>query len=427
MTATIEAVWRAEATRVMAGLVRQTRDLADAEELAQEALIRALETWPEDGIPDNPAGWLLRTANNRAVDRWRRSESGGNAMRRLAQTVDGDHDGGINDLINTLNNPFADETLQMLFTACHPALNRDYRAAMTLRCVAGLRTEEIARAYLLPETVIGQRISRAKKVLRDKRIRLDTPTQDQIATRAGTVLEVIYLMFNEGYSPLAGDSWTRPELIHEALRLGRLVARLLEPIPEAHGLLALMELTTARSPARLGPDGAPVLLQHQDRTRWDRTLMRRGLSSLARAQSLGSPVGAYTLQAAIAAEHMLAPNAEEADDTRIAGLYDLLLVALPTPVVQLNRAVARGRADGPEAGLALIDEIEPSALRHYAHLPAARGELLAMAGHHDEAATEFRNAIRLSKNTSEQALFRTRLTSLPLANQEDTTRPTDTP
>ncbi|MBG6087027.1 RNA polymerase sigma factor [Actinomadura viridis] len=420
----MEAVWRAEAPRVMAALVRYTRDLGEAEEFAQEALERALETWPTSGVPEYPAAWLVRAGKNKAIDRWRRQEIDGKAMSKVAGAVVTEDDGGIGELLDDLHNPFDDELLQMLFTACHPVLNREYRTAMVLRCVVGLRTTEIARAYLVSDAVIGRRISRAKRVLRDKNIRLEMPGADQVTERAGTVIEVIYLLFNEGYAPLDGDDWVRPELIREALRIGRLVARLLPSISEVHGLLALMELTHARTAARTAPDGSPVLLQDQDRTRWDRTLIRRGVASLARARHVGGALGPFTIQAAIAAEHMLAPSADDTDHARIAGLYDMLAIALPTPVVQLNRAVARGRAGDPAHGLALIDEIDAAGLRGYPHLPGARGELLALAGRRHDAAVQFAEAVRLSRNRGEQALFRARLAALGVPGSPEPTAAT---
>lgn len=397
--AAVEAVWRIEAARLVAGLARFTGDLGTAEELAQDALVTALERWPVDGIPANPGGWLMSTAKNRAIDGFRRAAVDRRAMqvlgRETPETVEHQPD----------DDPVPDDVLRLLFMACHPVLNREYRVALTLRCLGGLTTPEIARGFLVAESVAGQRISRAKKTLRDKGVRFELPDAAELPARLGAVLEVIYLVFNEGYSATAGSDWMRPELAAEALRLARLAAALLPGSAEAHGLAALLELTQARAAARTGPDGRPVLLQHQDRARWDRLLIRRGLTALARAHAAGDTVGPYTLQAAIAACHATARTAADTDWTRIAGLYDLLATTWPNPVVALNRAMAHGHASGPAAGLRHLDDLDTDALRDYPQLPAVRGELLAMAGRHADAATAFAEAAGLTRNEQERLLL----------------------
>ncbi|MCO1655578.1 RNA polymerase sigma factor [Pseudonocardia humida] len=406
--AAVEAVWRIESARLVAGLARLTGDVGTAEELAQDALVAALEQWPSTGVPPNPGAWLMTTAKNRAVDGFRRDAVHRRAVERIGRDTPPvvDESEALDD---ALDDPVGDDVLRLLFTACHPALKREYRVALTLRCLTGLRTDEIARAFLVPESVAGQRISRAKKALRDRGVRFEMPGPAEVRSRLAGVLEVIYLVFNEGYSATAGDDWMRPALSTEALRLARLTAALaaqsLPTEPEAHGLAALLELTQSRAAARHDPDGRPVLLQHQDRRRWDRLLVRRGLTALARAHDAGGPIGPYTLQAAIAACHATAPSAEETDWARIAGLYDVLATAWPTPVVALNRAMAHGHAFGPGAGLALLDAVDTAALADYPQLPGVRGELLAMAGRHREAADRFAEAAALTRNEAERALF----------------------
>lgn len=399
--AAVEAVWRIEAARLVAGLARFTGDLGTAEELAQDALVTALERWPVDGIPANPGGWLMSTAKNRAIDGFRRAAVDRRAMEVLGRDAPDTVEQQIDD------DPVPDDVLRLLFMACHPVLNREYRVALTLRCLGGLTTPEIARGFLVPDAVAGQRISRAKKTLRDKGVRFELPDAAELPTRLGAVLEVVYLVFNEGYSATAGSDWMRPELSGEALRLARLAAALLPDQPEAHGLAALLELTQARAGARTGPDGRPVLLQHQDRTRWDALLIRRGLAALARAHAATSTgaVGPYTLQAAIAACHATARTAADTDWTRIAGLYDVLVTTWPNPVVALNRAMAHGHASGAATGLRHLDELDADALRDYPQLPAVRGELLAMAGRHADAATAFAEAAGLTRNEQERLLF----------------------
>jgi predicted RNA polymerase sigma factor len=401
--AAVEAVWRIEAARLVAGLARITGDVGTAEELAQDALVVALEQWPVRGIPPNPGGWLMSTAKNRAVDGHRRAAVHRRAVATLARTDADAVDPG-DAIDDALDDPVGDDTLRLLFTACHPDLNREYRVALTLRCLGGLSTAEIARGFLVAESVAGQRISRAKKALRDRGVRFELPSAAELPARLAAVLEVVYLVFNEGYSATAGADWMRPELSAEALRLARLTAALLPGEPEAHGLAALLELTQARAPARTDRDGRPVLLQDQDRSRWDRLLVRRGLAALARAHACGR-VGPYTLQAAIAACHATAPTAADTDWARIAGLYDVLAATWPTPVVALNRAMAHGRASGAEAGLRLLDALDPAALPGYPQLPAVRGELLAMAGRDAEAAAAFDAAVRLTRNEPERRLL----------------------
>lgn len=406
--AAVEAVWRIESARLVAGLARLTGDVGTAEELAQDALVAALEQWPTAGVPPNPGGWLMTTAKNRAIDGYRRDA----VHRRAVQTIGRDTVAAVDDrdaVDDALDDPVGDDVLRLLFTACHPALNREYRVALTLRCLTGLRTDEIGRAFLVPESVVGQRISRAKKTLRDRGIRFEMPGPAEVPDRLASVLEVIYLVFNEGYSATAGDDWMRPALCTEALRLARLSAALaaksLPAEPEAHGLAALLELTQSRAAARHDTDGHPVLLQHQDRHRWDQLLIRRGLTALTRAHDAGGPIGPYTLQAAIAACHATAPAAAATDWAQIAGLYDLLAAAWPTPVVALNRAMAHGHASGPDAGLALLDAVDTASLAGYPQLPGVRGELLTLAGRHDEAADQFTRAAALTRNETERTLF----------------------
>ncbi|MBW0093631.1 RNA polymerase subunit sigma-24 [Pseudonocardia sp. KRD-184] len=423
--AAVEAVWRIESARLVAGLARLTGDVGTAEELAQDALVAALERWPVDGVPPNPGGWLMTTAKNRAVDGFRRA-----AVHRRAVEVIGRDATDVVDardaVDDALDDPVGDDVLRLLFTACHPALHRDHRVALTLRCLSGLRTDEIARAFLVPGTVAGQRVSRAKKALRDKGIRFAMPAPEELVERLASVLEVIYLVFNEGYSATAGEDWMRPELCAEALRLARLTASLVPGQAEAHGLAALLELTQARAAARHDADGRPVLLQHQDRRRWDALLVRRGLAALARAAEVGG-IGPYTLQAAVAACHATARTAAETDRAQIAALYDVLAAGWPSPVVALNRAMAHGYASGPEAGLALFDEVvavqeHAAALAAYPQRPAVHGELLAMAGRHAEAADRFVEAAALTRNGPERALFAARAAEAAAAHAPESGR-----
>ena len=403
---TVEAVWRIESARLIAGLARIVRDVGIAEDLAQEALVAALEQWPESGVPDNPGAWLMAAAKHRAVDRLRRAEVHERKTRELGRDLELRGELEERDLAAEADDPFDDDLLRLIFTACHPVLSTDARVALTLRLLGGLTTKEIARAYLVPEPTVAQRIVRAKRTLSAARVPFEVPGRLELADRLASVLEVIYLIFNEGYAASAGDDWMRPELIEEALRLGRILAELLPGEPEVHGLAALMELHASRAHARVGPSGEPVLLPDQDRARWDWLLVGRGLAALRRAQGTGAPLGPYTLQAAIAACHARAPVAAETDWERIVALYDALVQLMPSPVVELGRAVAVGMAFGPEAALELVDSLrsEP-ALEGYHRLPAVRGDLLARLGRDGEAREELRRAAALTQNSRERELL----------------------
>ena len=403
---TIDAVWRIESARLIAGVARLVRDVGVAEDLAQEALVAALEQWPESGVPDNPGAWLMATARHRAIDRLRRAEVHERKTRELGREVEIRGDADDPDLEAEIDDPFDDDLLRLVFTTCHPVLSTDARVALTLRLLGGLTTKEIASAYLVPESTVAQRIVRAKRTLSAARVPFEVPAQDELADRLAPVLEVIYLIFNEGYSATAGDDWMRPELIEEGLRLGRILAGLLPREPEVHGLVALMELHASRSRARTGPSGEPILLLDQDRSRWDWMLVGRGLAALERAYSAGGAVGPYTLQAAISACHARARAAEDTDWESIVALYDGLAQLTPSPVVELNRAVAVGMAFGPEPALELVDAIasEP-ALREFHLLPTVRGDLLAKLGRRDEARVEFQRAASLTQNSRERAVL----------------------
>ncbi len=400
----IEAVWKIEAPRVIAGLVRVVRDVGLAEEMAQDALVSALEHWPEEGIPANPGAWLMATAKNRAIDEIRRRKR-----------VDGKDEevryvffdrGPARDIEEAVDDDVGDDLLRLVFIACHPVLSREARVALTLRMLGGLTTEEIARGFLVPEPTIAQRIVRAKRTLSDAGVPFEVPRGDERAARLSSVLEVIYLVFNEGYSATAGDDWMRPQLCEDALRLGRILAELMPAEPEVHGLVALMEIQASRSRARTKPNGAPILLLEQDRSRWDRLLIRRGLAALDRAERLGGTQGPYALQAAIAACHARAQGADDTDWQRIAALYFALAQMTPSPIVELNRAVAIGKAFGPAAGLALVDTLTSErALANYHLLPSVRGDLLTKLGRFDEARTEFERAAALTRNERERALL----------------------
>jgi RNA polymerase sigma factor (sigma-70 family) len=398
--AAVEAVWRIESARLIAGLARFVGDVGDAEELAQDALVAALEQWPADGVPANPGGWLMSTAKHRAIDQLRRRQ---NYQRKLAEV------GRMTEQQQPADEPdhVTDDVLRLVFITCHPVLRTEGRVALTLRLLGGLSTAEIARALLVPEPTVGQRVSRAKRTLRG--VPFELPPPAELPARLASVLEVVYLVFNEGYSASAGTDWTRPELCADALRLARLLQGLLPDQSEVHGLAALLELQASRLPARTGPDGAPVLLPDQDRRHWDRLLIRRGLAALARAQTLGGDFGPYALQAAIAAGHARAVTAAETDWARIAALYRVLVEVSPSPVAELNRAVAVGMAAGPAAGLAIADALRAEqALARYPHLPAVRGDLLARLGRDDEARAEFARAAALTGNARERELFRAR-------------------
>jgi RNA polymerase sigma-70 factor, ECF subfamily len=406
----IDAVWRIESARLIAGLARIVRDVGVAEDLAQEALVAALEQWPESGVPNNPGAWLMGTAKHRAIDRLRRTEVHERRTRELGRELELRGDADDRDLAAELDDPFDDDLLRLIFTTCHPVLSTDARVALTLRLLGGLTTAEIARAYLASESAVAQRIVRAKRTLSAARVPFEVPARGELGDRLASVLEAIYLIFNEGYAPTAGDDAIRPDLIAEALRLGRILAELLPSEPEVHGLLALMELHASRSRARTGPSGEPVLLLDQDRGRWDWLLVRRGLAALERAQRSGGALGPYTLQAAISACHARARVAADTDWERIVALYDALVQLTPSPVVELNRAVAVAMAFGPQAGLELVDALDSEpALRDYHLLPTVRGDLLSKLGRYDEAGPEFERAASLATNSRERAVLLARI------------------
>lgn len=398
-TAAVTAVWRLESARLVAGLVRMTSDLGLAEDLAQDALVAALEQWPDDGVPRNPGAWLMAVARRRAVDHFRRAAT---LRRRTGELAHELEEATVPDLGSAVDH-IEDDVLRLMFLTCHPALPPESRAALTLRLVGGLSTSEIARGFLVKDATVGQRISRAKKTLVG--VDLDLPVGPERTARLGDVMAAIYLVFNEGYSATAGEDWMRPELTLEALRLSRLLALLAPDEPEVHGLQGLLELQASRTRARSGPDGQPVLLEAQDRGLWDQLLVRRGLAAVARAHALAAPVGPYVLQAEIAACHGRARRAADTDWARIAHLYDALGRLSPSPVVEVNRAVAHGRAFGPDAGLAVLDAVDPGALGPSHLLPAVRGDLLARAGRGPEAAEAFRLAAGRTRNAAERAVL----------------------
>jgi len=402
----IDAVWRIESARLIAGLARMVRDVGLAEELAQEALVAALERWPETGVPDNPGAWLMATAKHRAIDLLRRSKRLERKHQEVGQQMGVEQETAGADLDGAIDDDVGDDLLRLVFISCHPVLSTEARVALTLRLLGGLTTEEIARAFLVPEPTVAQRIVRAKRTLAKERVPFEVPRGADLAGRLSSVLEVVYLIFNEGYSATAGDDWMRPALCEDALRLGRILAGLVPLEPEVHGLVALMEIQASRSGARLGPAGAPILLLDQNRARWDQVLIRRGLAALERAESLGGARGPYALQAAIAACHARARTAGETDWARIAALYQALVQVSPSPVVELNRAVAVGMAFGPAAGLELADALisEPS-LKRYHLLPSVRGDLLAKLDRLDEARVEFERAASLTRNARERQLL----------------------
>jgi len=405
--AAIAAVFRIEFPHLVAGLARLTRDIGRAEELAQDALVVALERWPTDGVPENPGGWLMTTAKRRALDGMRHARIVDAKHVQLAHDRDADQRDIAGDLADALDDDVGDDLLRLVFIACHPVLPTEARVALTLRLVGGLATSEIARAFLVPEPTIAQRIVRAKRTLADAHVPFEVPRAAERAERLESVLEVIYLVFNEGHVATAGASWTRPELCEDALRIARVLAGLAPDEPEVHGLVALLELSASRLPARIDRYGAPVLLAHQDRARWDRALVRRGLAALARADELvatrGAAAGSYQLQAAIAAHHARAATAEATAWPRIAALYTLLAQCAPSPIVELNRAVAFGMAFGPDAGLELVDVlVADGELAAYYLLPAVRGDLLEKLGRADEARAEFQRAAELTRNERER-------------------------
>jgi RNA polymerase sigma factor (sigma-70 family) len=416
--AAVEAVWRLESARIIAGLARLLRDVGLAEELAQDALVEALEKWPQTGIPANPGGWLMVAAKHRAIDRLRRDDALAGKITEIGYELRDRQRSAVSagpaDFDEVLDDDaLKDDLLRLIFTACHPALSTESRVALTLRVLGGLTTEEIARAFLVPEPTVAQRIVRAKRALADRRIPFEIPPPEQRAQRLASVLEVIYLIFNEGYTATAGDDWMRPELCHEALRLGRILAELAPTEPEVHGLVALMEIQASRTAARVGPDGEPIPLLEQNRGRWDQLLIRRGYAALLRAERVGGPIGPYVLQAAIAVCHAQARTAADTDWARIATLYEMLARLTPTPVVQLNRAVAVAMSDGPARGLEIVDALaaEP-AMREYHLLPSVRADLLARLDRIDEARAEYERAAALARNARERAVLLERAAAL---------------
>ncbi len=402
----IDAVWRIESAKLIAGLTRITGDVGTAEDLAQDALVAALERWPESGVPDNPGAWLMATAKHRAIDLFRRGKllerkhvEVGHELRAREQSPERDLDAALDDHVG-------DDLLGLIFTTCHPVLSTEARVALTLRLLGGLTTDEIARAFLVPESTVAQRIVRAKRTLREARVPFEVPRGAELTARLSSVLEVIYLVFNEGYSATAGDEWVRPALCEDALRLGRILAELVPEEPEVHGLVALLEIQASRLHARVGPRGEPILLADQDRARWDQLLVRRGLAALERAEQLAGALGPYALQAAIAACHARARTPEQTDWTRITALYDALAQLTQSPVVEVNRAVAYTMAFGPAAGLEIVDALtaEP-ALASYHLLPSVRGDFLFKLGRFDEARAEFERAASLTRNARERHLL----------------------
>ena len=410
MTATethraIDAVWRIESARLIAGITRIVRDVGRAEDLAQDALVAALEQWPGSGIPDNPGAWLMATAKHRAIDGLRRAKLLGRKHEEIGRDLE-IKEMAVPDFTAALDRDVGDDLLRLIFISCHPILPTEARIALTLRLLGGLTTGEIARAFLVPEPTIAQRIVRAKRTLAEKRVPFEMPRGKELSARLASVLEVIYLIFNEGYTATAGDDWMRPALSEEALRLGRILAELAPEEPEVHGLVALMEIQASRSRARVGPAGEPILLFHQNRALWDQLLIHRGLAALDRAERMGRPPGPYALQAVIAACHARARTAEQTDWMRIAAVYEALAQLTPSPIVQLNRAVAVGMATGPQAGLDLADALvsEPS-LKNYHLLPSVRGDFLTKLGRFGEARAEFERAASLTHNARERELL----------------------
>ena len=408
----IEAVWRIESARLIGGLARLVKDVGLAEDLAQDALVAALERWPESGVPDNPGAWLMATAKHRAIDHLRRRKLLDTKHEALGHELEAEQQRTAPDL-DRLDDDFGDDILRLIFTTCHPVLSPEARVALTLRLLGGLATDEIARAFLVPEATIAQRIVRAKRTLREAHVPFEVPRGAERASRLTSVLEVIYLVFNEGYSATAGDDWARPALCEDAVRLARVLAELVPQEPEVHGLAALLEIQSSRLRARHGPAGEPILLLDQDRGRWDQLLIRRGLKALARAEALGGAYGPYTVQAAIAACHARARSPEETDWTRITALYDALAQLTPSPVVELNRGVAYAMAFGPAAGLEIVDPLQDEpAMREYYLLPAVRADFLAKLGRSEEARQELERAAGLTRNARERTLLIERAQSL---------------
>jgi RNA polymerase sigma factor (sigma-70 family) len=401
----IDAVWRIESPRLIAALTRLTRDIARAEDLAQDALVAALEQWPQTGIPDNPGAWLMATAKHRAIDHLRRNTRLQTKLAELAPEIAAKEQ-TVPDYVTAIDDNVGDDLLRLIFISCHPILSTESQLALTLRMLGGLTTDEIARAFLLPEPTVAQRIVRAKRTLTESRVPFEVPRGPELEARLASVLKVIYLIFNEGYSATAGDDWLRPTLCEEALRLGRILVTLVPNEPEAHGLVALMELQASRAKARTTPTGEPILLLDQNRAHWDQLLIHRGLAALERAETLSAQPGPYTLQAAIAACHARARTADQTDWLRIADLYTTLAQTTPSPIIELNRAVAVSFAQGPQAALDIVDTLvnEPS-LKNYHLLPSVRGDLLTKLNRHNEARTEFQRAATLTRNTQERNLL----------------------
>ena len=402
----IDAVWRIESARLIAGLTRITGDVGLAEDLAQDALVAALERWPQAGVPDSPGAWLMATAKHRAIDQLRRGKMLDRKHEQLAHELEAGREAALPDLDAAIDDHIGDDLLRLMFIACHPVLSTEARVALTLRLLGGLTTDEIARAFLVPESTVAQRIVRAKRTLREARVPFEVPRGPELTARLASVIEVIYLVFNEGYSATAGDEWVRPALCDDALRLGRVLAELVPEEPEVHGLVALLEIQASRLRARIGPAGEPILLADQDRTRWDQLLVRRGLAALERAEQLAGALGPYALQAAIAACHARARTPEETDWTRITALYDALAQLTTSPVVEVNRAVAYTMAFGPAAGLEIADALLPEpALANYHLLPTVRADFLAKLGRFEEARGEFERAAALTRNARERGLL----------------------
>jgi RNA polymerase sigma factor (sigma-70 family) len=415
----IDAVWRIESPRLIAGLARMVRDVSLAEDLAQDALVAALERWPESGIPDNPGAWLMAAAKHRAIDTFRRTKLLERKHEELGREADARQEAAVAALESAIDDHVGDDLLRLVFVACHPVLTAEARVALTLRLLGGLTTDEIARAFLVPEPTIAQRIVRAKRTLAEKRVPFELPRKAELAQRLSSVLEVIYLIFNEGYSATAGDDLMRPTLCEEALRLGRILAELAPAEPEVHGLVALMEIQASRAAARVGLGGEPILLLDQDRSRWDQLLISRGLTALERSQKLGGARGPYTLQAAIAACHARATMPTDTNWTRIASLYEELLEHSSSPVIELNRAVAVAMAFGPAAGLEIVETLtqEPS-LKNYHLLPSVRGDLLSKLDRNEEARAEFERAASLTRNARERELLLNRARACAEAHRQ---------
>jgi RNA polymerase sigma factor (sigma-70 family) len=409
----IDAVWRIESARLIAGLTRIVHDVGAAEDLAQDALLAALDQWPESGVPQNPGAWLMATAKHRAIDLIRRNKLLERKHEQLGYELEETQERAVPDLDAAIDDNVGDDLLRLVFISCHPVLSTEAQVALTLRLLGGLTTDEIARAFLVPEPTIAQRIVRAKRTLSDAHVPFEVPRGDEFTARLSSVLQVIYLIFNEGYSATAGDDWMRPALCEDALRLGRILAELVPQEPEVHGLVALMEIQASRARARVGPTGEPILLLDQDRSRWDHLLIHRGLTALERAEALTDMRGPYVLQAAIAACHARARTGDETDWNRIANLYGELAKLTPSSVIELNRAVAVGMASGPAAALDIVDGIrDDPALRNYHLLPSVRGDLLAKLGRVDESRAEFERAASLTRNVRERDLLLARAAAL---------------